>query len=203
MSIVEQNLCIPDKSQPIHLIPYIILLFTSKQWPRFFEVYNSSECPHKLQLRKIHEAQPIHLVSSSTSSHWHSKHTLQWPAWHGFNDIPQNISINNFIANRLKEHLLYQVNQFLQPKLKCLTYMWLRLGLLILIQTHFHRSFSNFWVYSEPISTKFTILWITRTLLRHFQISKPQLETKKIIETFNTRWRCEKNSRQCWNIETK
>jgi hypothetical protein len=53
------------------------------------------------------------------------------PAWHGFNDIPQNISINNSIANRLKEHLLYQVNQFLQPKLKCLTYMLLRLGLLI------------------------------------------------------------------------
>jgi hypothetical protein len=123
------------------------------------------------------------------------------PAWHGFNDIPQNLSINNSIANRLKEHLLYQLNQFLQPKLKCLTYMWLRLGLLILIQTHFHRSylrwmfrsFSNFWVYSQPISTKFTILWITRTLLRHFQRSKPQLETKKIIETFNTRWRCEKN----------
>ena len=29
---------------------------------------------------------------------------------HGFNDIPQNININNSITNRLKEHLLYQVN---------------------------------------------------------------------------------------------
>jgi hypothetical protein len=38
-----------------------------------------------------------------------------YPTWHGFNDIPQNININNSITNRLKEHLLYQVNHAVSP----------------------------------------------------------------------------------------
>jgi hypothetical protein len=72
-------------------------------------------------------------------------HTL---ALQTFNDIPQNININNSTTNRLKERLLYQVNHAVSPAEAEMSdihvNMWLRLGLLILIQIHFHRSFSNF-----------------------------------------------------------